>query len=167
MGESKETEEERRATVHLFYGIGQFIFEFSQLEWVIRHTLDAALKLDGGFETFDAVISSYDFATLCRVTKTILCKLSSTREHNSKELIDIFNKCSSANDIRVRVVHGTWFVDGSSISARHVSCQTLEPKDYFGGSEELVIEAKKLYELRTRVLKFLIAMMPSEATNDD
>ena len=54
----------------MFADIGAFIFQFSQLEHIIRTELSVALKLKG--EQFAAVTGPYDFAALCRVTKIIL-----------------------------------------------------------------------------------------------
>jgi hypothetical protein len=69
----KRAEEVSRAALHreakeraeLFLAIGEFIFEFLQLEFTIRFALATLLNLH---DKFDAVTSPYDFATLCRVT---------------------------------------------------------------------------------------------------
>jgi hypothetical protein len=70
-------EAEQRAS--LFLAIGEFIFEFSQLEFTIRHALGTALDLNDDTR-FDAVTSPYDFAALCRVTSAILQQMC-TRGH--------------------------------------------------------------------------------------
>jgi hypothetical protein len=54
---------EAEARVDLFMAIGEFIFEFSQLEFTIRHLLASALDLKGD-KSFDAIVSPYDFRTL-------------------------------------------------------------------------------------------------------
>jgi hypothetical protein len=50
----------------LHAAIGKFIVQFSQLEFTIRHLLGSLLDLSD--PQFNIVISSYDFATLCRVS---------------------------------------------------------------------------------------------------
>ncbi len=61
---------ERPQTEALYKAIGQFIFEFSQLEFMIRHGLGDALGLfDGDEIKFEAIVSPYDFVTSCNVTK--------------------------------------------------------------------------------------------------
>jgi hypothetical protein len=68
-----EVDAERRRLASLYTAIRQFIFEFSQLEFIIRHALGEALALKevGADARFDIVTSPYDFATLCNVTKAI------------------------------------------------------------------------------------------------
>jgi hypothetical protein len=66
----EEVEAERENIRRLYLAVGQFIFEFSQLEFMIRHLLGEALGLDDE-KQFHAVTSPYDFATLCRVTRNI------------------------------------------------------------------------------------------------
>jgi len=56
----------------LWVAIGEFIYEYSQLEFAIRIALAEALPLGEEWEVFDAVTSPYDFTTLCRVTRTVL-----------------------------------------------------------------------------------------------
>jgi hypothetical protein len=53
-----------------FRAIGEFMFRFSQLEYLIKSTLASYLKLRD--DQFDVVVGPYDFAMLCTVAeKTI------------------------------------------------------------------------------------------------
>jgi len=52
-----------------FTSIGKFIVTFSQIELIIRILLSKTFKIKE--EHFNAVIGSYDFSMLCRVTATI------------------------------------------------------------------------------------------------
>jgi hypothetical protein len=59
-----DIDSEKRKLIALYTAIGQFIFEFSQLEFMIRHTLGTALDLreTDANARFDIVTSPYDFA---------------------------------------------------------------------------------------------------------
>jgi hypothetical protein len=64
----------------MFADIGAFIFQFSQLEHIIRIELARTLRLEK--EQITAVTGPYDFATLWNVTKTILTqKYSGKAKH--------------------------------------------------------------------------------------
>src|ERR1039458_720679 len=52
--------------------IGEFLFEFSQLEFTIRAVLAGRIKLAADY--FDIVTAPYDFVALCNVTRAIACK---------------------------------------------------------------------------------------------
>jgi hypothetical protein len=81
-----------------FVDIGAVVVEFSQLEFSIRFVLADAIRLDHQY--FDVVLSAFDFATLCRVTSTILQK----QRPQEKEAIErLYNECLALNTERVRV----------------------------------------------------------------
>jgi hypothetical protein len=142
---------EAKERIELFLGIGQFIFEFSQLEFTIRHTLGAVLELRN--KTFDLVTSPYDFATLCRVTKNALLSLPGWAPSAADEISDIFSKCLSLNEDRVKIAHGTWTLGGGT---RHVSRQTLKASSYFLRPTELIAKARDAGALMNRVVQILI-----------
>jgi len=115
----------------LYQAIGKFVYQFSQLEFAIRHLLSDLLELTP--EQFLIVTASYDFATLCRVTSAFIHTLLAPDELIAKEVTEIFNKCFRINDARVRLVHGTWDDEG----AHHVSRTSLKPTAYFGDVKEI------------------------------
>ena len=69
MSTAEEIAAEKRKMLSLHTAIGQFMFEFSQLEFIVRHALRQALDLKetGDDAQFDIVVSPYDFGTLCSV----------------------------------------------------------------------------------------------------
>lgn len=123
----------------LYQAIGKFIYQFSQLEFAIRHLLSDLLELTPS--QFHIVTTSYDFATLCRVTSSFICDLpeAQAEEDLQKSVRDTFNDCLKVNDARVRLVHGTWEEGGAS----HVSRTTLKPTAYFQSRAEIANSIEK------------------------
>ncbi|MEY9423399.1 hypothetical protein ABIF69_009841 [Bradyrhizobium japonicum] len=77
-----------------FYrAIGEFIFRFSQLEYLIKSALASYLKLRD--DQFDAIVGPYDFAMLCTVAEKTI-KLDFDPEHHPA-LKSFFNKCRKLN----------------------------------------------------------------------
>jgi hypothetical protein len=126
----------------LFRAIGEFVFLFSHLEHSVRWALASALKLH--WNMIDAVTSSYDFATLCRVTSRVLA-LAEDEEAKKEEIARIFNACLAMNNERVRIVHGIWPLFGGG--ARHVSRQTLKERVYFKETDEIVEKTREIEKL--------------------
>src|SRR5207245_7277075 len=63
------------------------------------------------------------------------------------------------SDQRNRLVHGTWSFgeeDPTTLTARHVSRQTLTAKDYFTTIAEIEVVVIQAENLRSRVVTFLI-----------
>ena len=133
-----------------FEAIGAFVFQFSQLEFTIKHALSRALNLSD--EQSDAVTTPYDFAILCAVTRTILTQKSLGQKAQIKAL---FDECRGLNDDRVRVAHGTWIDDGTTLAARHVSRNSLSAEHYFADTDEL----RRLTEKARRLMADLLDMM--------
>jgi hypothetical protein len=111
----------------MFADIGAFIFQFSQLEHIIRMELTGALRLKK--EQITAVTGPYDFAALCRVTKTILKQKSPEKAGHIEQAL---NKCLKLNEERVRVAHSLWTMDKSGSRAWHISRNSLKADRYFG-----------------------------------
>jgi hypothetical protein len=151
----KEIETERENMRRLYLSIGQFIFEFSQLEFMIRHLLGESLSLDD--ETrFHAVTSPYDFAALCRVTRGIALTIPGCTEKDKAELEDIFKSCLKVNNDRVHVAHGTWFISEEGLGTRHVSRTSLEPKVYYSRISDIDKVSQEIATLKSRIVQFLI-----------
>jgi hypothetical protein len=115
----------------LYQAIGKFVYQFSQLEFAIRHLLSDLLELTP--DQFYIVTASYDFARLCRVTSAFIHTLLMPDEPIANEVTEIFSRCFRINDARVRLVHGIWDDDG----ARHVSLTSLKPTTYFSDVKEI------------------------------
>lgn len=151
-----EIEVERENLRRLYLAIGQFIFEFSQLEFMIRHLLGEALELHDDAR-FHAVTSPYDFATLCRVTRNISMAIPGCTEADKAELDAIFSGCLKVNDDRVHIAHGTWFISNEEgMGTRHVSRQSLEPKVYYSRIDDIDVVSQQVATLRSRIVQFLI-----------
>lgn len=112
--------------------IGNFLSEFSQLDFTIRFVL--ASKLGISKEYFDIVTAPYDFAMLCNVAREVVSKQIPDRANAVKK---IFDACLKLNDKRVRVAHGIWTLSNDGLVARHVSRSSLEPKYFFERKDEL------------------------------
>jgi hypothetical protein len=138
-----KTREER-----LLLAIGEFIYEFSSLEFNIRWVLGMELKV--GLDRYDAVLSPYDFATLCRVAQAVLTQFQQTKK---KEIEQTFKACLRVNDVRNQIVHGTWLIGSGT---RHVSRQTLEPSIYLEQTDEIVEKTREIKKLQ----KDIAALMP-------
>jgi hypothetical protein len=147
----------------LYAAIGHFIFAFSQLEFMIRHTLADALGLKqvGPDATADIVTSTYDFASLCRVTKTIFERSMGYEEEARKEIAAIINEYLALNDQeRVPIAHGEWLIDEGGFNASHFARSKLERTIKYSKIEEVTRATEKAERLKERLIKFLIGPMP-------
>jgi hypothetical protein len=80
----------------VYTAIGQFIFEFSQLEFMIRATLGDALGIKDAHPQFDMVISPYDFATLCNITKAVFTRTMGCTDQEKSEIESILKRLPEA-----------------------------------------------------------------------
>jgi hypothetical protein len=149
MKEPKGKIEEFRDDPVLYQAIGKFVYQFSQLEYAIRHLLSDLLELTP--DQFHVVTASYDFAVLCRVTAAFIQTLLTPDEPISKEVSEIFNKCFRVNDARVRLVHGTWDDKG----AHHVSRTSLTPAAHFTSVQEITDITEKTKDCLGLVVKLI------------
>jgi hypothetical protein len=123
-----------------FRAIGEFMFRFSQLEYLIKSTLASYLKLRD--DQFDVIVGPYDFAMLCTVAEKTI-KLDFDAEYHPA-LKSFFNRCRKLNqEVRVVVAHGSWSVGG----ARYASRQSLEARMHFEKPENLVKAAADVKSL--------------------
>jgi hypothetical protein len=137
------SEEETRG--ELYHDIGEFTFQFSQLEYTIRAVLAGALELTDA--QFDAVTALYDFRSLCEVACQIVQQAGPDIDGLHDRIRTTFNECMTLNNNRVHVAHGTWTVGPGNHRARHVSRQTLVAGTYFedqGSVAALASEAQRL-----------------------
>jgi hypothetical protein len=85
--------------VETYEAIGEFVHQFSQLEFTIRVILGDALKIDE--ERLSILTASYDFATLCRVTHVYLRTSPASTPELETFLKKIFDRCLRLNQERV------------------------------------------------------------------
>src|SRR3984893_6770893 len=130
-----------------FRAIGEFIFRFSQLEYLIKSTLASYLKLRD--DQFDVVVGPYDFAMLCTVAEKTI-KLDFDEEFHPA-LKSFFNRCRKLNqEVRLVVAHGSWTAGG----ARYASRQSLEAKMHFEKPENLAKSAAEAVKLMDEFRQF-------------
>jgi hypothetical protein len=127
--------------------IGEFVIEFSRLESFIRATLADVLRLEDRYS--EIVGASYDFATLCRVTRTVLQRQFPDEKDDIKRL---FDTCLRVNDARVRLAHGTWAESAGGLIAAYMSRQSLKVDFYFGDIKEVRALAGEATELAKEVV---------------
>src|SRR6266404_125958 len=130
-----------------FRAIGEFIFRFSQLEYLLKSTLASYLKLRD--DQFDVVVGPYDFAMLLTVAEKTI-KLDFDAQYHPA-LKSFFNKCRKLNqEVRLVVAHGSWTTGG----ARYASRQSLEAKMHFEKPENIVKAAAEAVDLMDEFRQF-------------
>jgi hypothetical protein len=150
-------EAERKQTIALYTAIGHFIVEFSQLEFMLRGTLGDALGIKDADPQFDIVVSPYDFATLCNVTKAVFTRTMGCTEEDKREIESILNDCLKLNnEERVPIAHGSWFIDASGLGARHVPRTKLEMTTRYERIADIDAAAQKAAKLKGRLIAFLL-----------
>ncbi len=154
--EQIEAEGEKRRLLHL--ALGRFVFEFSQLEFMIRHALAAALDLRD--DQFYVITSTYDFAALCNVTKAYFTRFCGCSDEEGQQIEGLLNACLTINQKRVRIAHGTWFIDEEESGATHVSRNSLEPRVYYSRPDEIDADTDEVMRLKTGIMRFLIGPVP-------
>lgn len=127
-----------------YRAIGRFIFQFSQLEYSIRHfvALEAGIK-DEHF----AAVMTHDFAILCTAAFEVL--LPSVRDPEAiEELRSLINKARRLNDVRVKVAHGLWvpFKEGGTV--HHVSRSKLKDGISVDQAAELEVHSDEAQRIR-------------------
>lgn len=112
------------AAERTYRAIGRFIFEFSQVEYTIRHYVGEYLGIQDKY--FSAAIEVLDVSQLVALAKDIFVDEKS--RHNAKEIARLLNLFHDLNMKRNRVAHGLWvpFLEGGTV--HHVSRQKPRPK---------------------------------------
>lgn len=130
----------------VYRAIGRFIFEFSQVEYTIRHYLAEEIWLKE--EYFTPVVESYDVAVLCNVAKNVFAKgrpgeFAARIEKGIHRFFDL-------NNDRNRVAHGLWvpFKEGGTV--HHVS-RNLNAVRLQNQARELEKRADELNGLRAEL----------------
>ena len=129
-----------------YRAIGRFIFEFSQVEYTIRHYLAEEIGLKE--EHFTPVVESYDAAMLCTVAKEVFAKRRPVEfAARIKKGIDHFLRL---NDDRKRVAHGLWvpFKEGGTV---HYVPRSLKAGRLQNQAEVLEKRADELIALRAEL----------------
>jgi hypothetical protein len=136
-------DEKQVVTEETYRAIGRFIFQFSQLEYTLRHYVAAEIKLD---DKYFSAIMTHDFALLCTVAFEVLSP--SMSEDGQGRLRDTISECRKLNDVRVRVAHGLWvpFMEGGTV--HHVARTSLKSNRVVEQASELEQKADEAQSLR-------------------
>jgi hypothetical protein len=128
----------------IYREIGRFIFEFSQLEYTLRHHVSEMARLDEQY--FDIITSAFDFAKLC----TALLALSGQRNGGKPdpEVEKLIKTCHEVNTVRLRVVHGLWVVGSGHDRAIHTSRNSMKSEVHFDKPGDLDEWSDKTSKLR-------------------
>jgi hypothetical protein len=108
-----------------YANLGEFVVEFSQLEFTIRAALGGAVNLPA--DLINIVPSLYDFTSLCKVRQLVMMHQEPER---AKDIEAIFNAYMKVNSERVRVAHGLWSFGFETLAAVHVSRNALKIETY-------------------------------------
>jgi hypothetical protein len=128
-----------------FSAIGRFIFEFSQLEYTLKHHVAEQVGLKDEYFT---PVMTYDFAALCTIAETVLRPGMTEAAERLKKLI---HECLSLNGHRVRIVHGLWFVGGEEGRLIHAPRGKIETKIYYERHNEVAKLAQLANRLRNEL----------------
>ena len=144
---------ERTAAEQTYRAIGRFMFEFSQLEYTVRHHLGEEIGIKE--EHFPAVMESYDVGMLTTVAKEVFKR--SRDGENGIQIQKLLDRFREQNDFRKRVAHGLWvpFMEGGTV--HYVSRSKLTPARFTEQARELETRADMLCQLRADLEKAFFA----------
>jgi hypothetical protein len=130
-----------------YRAIGRFIFEFSQLEYTLRHHVGELADVQEEF--FDILTSSFDFARLCKA----MLALSAMKNEGAPDptLKGLINDCQKINEDRVRVVHGLWVFGTGHGRAIHTARDSMKSKEYFEEAGNLDAQSDRIQKLRWEI----------------
>jgi hypothetical protein len=133
----------------LYRSIGHFMFNFSRFEDVARGRFVAHLELNDRQRQF--VMPAMDFAFLCGSCKILFKEKYQKEPDKLAELLDILNEGLDINASRIRVAHGSWYLNRPAGFTVHTSRNTLEEGTFFYKPGELDDLAQRLFVLRHRL----------------
>jgi hypothetical protein len=164
-----------------FCAIGRFIFEFSQLEYLLKYYVAVTIGLRD--QHFAAITSQFDFARLCAAAQNVWLqphigpsiqdvlgerpahlrkrtrkrkRIMAGADERERMLKKLLNECKLRNEDRVRVVHGLWSISGA-VGVRelnYVSKHTFNNSTYFRDPDELAKKADQAAYLRHEIEKW-------------
>jgi hypothetical protein len=126
-----------------YRAIGRFMFEFSQLEYAIKHYVAEAVGIQ---EMYFHAVMSHDFALLCTVATEVLSQKFGKKDN--ERLRSVMSRARGLNTERVRVAHGLWvpFLEGGTV--HHVTRNSLKPTLDVGQAQHLEDKADEVLTLR-------------------
>ena len=131
--------------------IGNFIYEFSQLEFQLRFTYGQF------FSEWEDAIYSLEHVDTLKVAEA-LDKLAKKKWGNElySKWNRIFSEYKSINEERIRIVHGTWAVDVyGGFSVRRSSRSGKSPEWHYERSDDIRALAQKCSCTMSRLAELL------------
>ena len=132
-----------------YAAMGEFIVEFSQLEFTVRVSLGRSLKLPS--DLVNPVLSYYDFVSLCKVWQLVV---DNEYPKNSESTKKICSQLLELNTHRLRVAHGLWSPGLETFEAIHISRGSSKVGAYFTEPGELKSLAGECQRLMQVILEF-------------
>jgi hypothetical protein len=133
----------------LYRSIGRFVFNFSRFEDVLRWRIVACLKLNARQGNF--VTPAMDFAFLCNLGKVVFQEKYQEEPTKLAEILKIMSQALEINASRIRVAHGSWYLNRPAGFAVHTSRNTFQEDTFFYKPGELDDLADRLFALRHRL----------------
>jgi hypothetical protein len=137
----------RNVSNRTYEAIGRFIFEFSQLEYEIRHQIAQEVWITE--EYFNAIMV-HDFAVLCTAAEHVFAICFEKEADKLKEFKKLINRARELSNVRNAVAHGLWvpFKDGGKVI--HVP-RSLKPNISTEQAADLNKKADEANQLRAQI----------------
>lgn len=129
--------------------LGEFMVEFSQLEFSIRVAIGRHLKIPS--DLINPILSEYQFVPLCRVWKLLENKFNPEKSEVTKK---ICGELLALNEQRVRIAHGLWTPGVEVLEALHIAKNSGRVGTYFSESGELKSLANECQRLMQEIIGF-------------
>jgi hypothetical protein len=138
---------DQEAAERTYRAIGRFMFEFSQLEYTIRHYLGEEIGVQE--RHFSVVVVGYDVGVLTAVAKEVFRKARSGEL--GARIEKLLNRFHDPNGERNRVAHGLWvpFMEGGTL--HHTSRQSFKKAHLKERAKELEKRADEACRLRAEL----------------
>jgi hypothetical protein len=149
MGEPEQMQAEKT-----YRAIGRFMFEFSQVEYSIRHRLAEEIGLNE--EYFAAVVESYEVETLCSVGAEVFT-IARTKD-SACRIKHHLNHFRRLDEERKRIAHGLWVPSQEGESVHYVSHSGSKLKLSTNQVETLEQLADEIRALRSELEKAFVSI---------
>jgi hypothetical protein len=143
--------------------IGEFIHEFSQLEFTIKFLI--AKYADLHDDIFHIMLGDVEFIRLCTMLSALVELKLSNDERRRRKLAKLIHEARSINADRVVIAHGMWTSSDFGLIATKVNREKLMPRAHFPTPESIRDAASKAAELMSGLLT--AAGSPGETGESD
>lgn len=129
--------------------LGEFMVEFSQLEFSIRAVIGGYLKIPS--DLVNPILSEYQFVSLCRVWKLLKNKFHPDTIEGAKKTL---SELLALNEQRVRIAHGLWTPGVETLEASHIAKSSGRVNTYYSEPGELKSLTRECQRLMQEVIGF-------------